>query len=45
MNHDQIATKVFKAKFLAKTTMAYGKADAVIGSPKSELVFMANKHG
>ncbi len=45
MNHDQIATKVFKAKFLAKTTMAYGKADAVIGSAKSELVFLVKKHG
>ena len=34
LNHDQIAMEDFKAKFLAKTTMAKKRADAAIGSAK-----------
>jgi putative transposase len=45
VNHDQIAMEDFKPKFLAKTTMARKAADAAIGSAKSELAFMAKKHG
>ncbi len=44
VNHDQIAMEDFKAKFLAKTTIAKKAADAAIGSAKSGLVFMAKKH-
>ena len=44
LNHDQIAVKDFRPKFLAKTTMARKSADAAIGQAKRELIWMATKH-
>ena len=45
VDFDQIAAEDFRAKFLAKSTMAKKAADAAIGACKQSLVHMANKHG
>ena len=42
---DQLAVEDFKAKFLAKSTMARKAADAAIGATKTALTEMARKHG
>ena len=43
--HDKIAVEDFKPKFLAKSTMARKAADAAISATKTELIWMAAKHG
>lgn len=43
--HDKIAVEDFKPKFLAKSTMAKKAADAAISATKTELIWMAAKHG
>lgn len=44
-NHDKIAVEDFQPKFLAKSTMAKKAADAAISTTKTELIWMATKHG
>ena len=44
-HHDKIAVEDFRPKFLARSTMAKKAADAAIGAVKTELIWMANKHG
>jgi putative transposase len=44
-HHDKIAVEDFKPKFLAKSTMAKKAADAAISATKTELIWMAAKHG
>ncbi|MFZ3493887.1 RNA-guided endonuclease InsQ/TnpB family protein [Streptomyces sp. 5.8] len=44
-DHDALAVEDFKAKFLAKSTMARKAADAAIGATKAALIQMGRKHG
>ncbi|WOX11680.1 transposase [Streptomyces sp. N50] len=44
-DHDVIAVEDFKAKFLAKSSMARKAADAAIGATKKALLEMGRKHG
>jgi putative transposase len=44
-DHDAIAVEDFRAKFLAKSTMARKAADAAIGATKTALIEMGRKHG
>ncbi|MDD9376369.1 transposase [Streptomyces sp. ZAF1911] len=44
-DHDALAVEDFKAKFLAKSTMARKAADAAIGATKTALIQMGRKHG
>lgn len=44
-DHDAIAVEDFRAKFLAKSTMARKAADAAISATKAALVEMGRKHG
>lgn len=44
-DRDRIAVEDFKPRFLASSTMARKAADAAIGATKTELVWMATKHG
>lgn len=43
--HDRIAVEDFRAKFLAKSSMARKAADAAIAATKTELIWQATKHG
>ena len=45
LDHHNIAVEDFRPKFLAKSTMARKAADAAIGATKTELIWMATKHG
>ncbi|MCX5403236.1 transposase [Streptomyces sp. NBC_00335] len=44
-DHDALAVEDFKAKFLAKSTLARKAADAAIGATKTALIEMGRKHG
>ncbi|MFI5634845.1 RNA-guided endonuclease InsQ/TnpB family protein [Streptomyces sp. NPDC051664] len=44
-DHDAIAVEDFRAKFLARSTMARKAADAAISATKAALVEMGRKHG
>lgn len=44
-DHEQIAVEDFRPAFLARSTMARKAADARIATTKTELVWMATKHG
>ncbi|MFE3459399.1 RNA-guided endonuclease InsQ/TnpB family protein [Nocardiopsis aegyptia] len=44
-DHDAVAVEDFRAKFLAKSSMARKAADAAIGVTKQALIEMGRKHG
>lgn len=44
-DHDTVAAEDFKAKFLAKSTMARKASDAAISATKNALIEMGAKHG